>query len=1285
MQTFRRFLISLLTGTILLSPSFTLAQDSFFDIFTELSLEAQKPPQPDVDSFFDIFTELSSVSDAQCDPCKVLAQEIADMQMRIDGLNNELSFIDSALNMVDDAIQAGVEEMEDMEKQLEEIKNPKNFIESDGRRYDSSDNAALRRRNANLWKAYKGGRMTAQEYSDEVGKPFDDPEVAKDLEMLKEIIKDELQDSIDTMNRAIDKAKEARSDLNKQGQELTEKLDALMAELEKLKEQLKDCNKRCKEETVNIPEDYGIGQDEQSLWEKATSLFNNLFGNNFEIVNPFAGLQEFLNGLEGNGDGSGGIPTEMVSLDLMGGPSQVDSFFDVFFDIDLPPVVCHLCDPIREQIEETQNSLNDLQREQALLDAEVKQAYNDLAVARDAKSQAENALDAINNPRSSAESNGRRMDSSDQAAMRARNSRLWGDYKSGDLSAQELEAEWSKPFDDPSVKRELDAIKQKMKDDLQDIIDAAQKAIDNLNDKITKNNDRLIDLAGSIAAHRAVMEFLRRDLAECEKKCRLQPDAPSIDLTGWDAFIFPRQIDEGGAASSQASSSADDEEDPHELGDGESILGGSDQGFLCRTTGLFCDEMKEDNKVAVSEGDGFLCDWFGIFCPKGMMIGGLVDCVEGKGNIESCNRDFDADGNGVVDAADLQDFKISLQGPNGYSVPLQIQGMDGNDQLSVDDLRLFGGCLQNGGQSCSGLDVGNPPDNLFGTLPPSDILGLRPNDMGLHMINGNDTLLGDPITPNFFGNDGGLFDGGPNPPPLPPDFFGPGSDPFGGNLQLLGPGGDAIPNPPPVPPSTEQQVVQRLIDEVKARLKNEPLGPCEKFVMTIIRQRIGNTTRYIARVTKVRDDAKCPPTSSESSGCQSDADCDDGDECTADRCDVETRECTHSEIKGCRDDEEIECPDFSYTSRASCSEVCTQGECQPQGIGNKECWFCADKRLQCPSGQVDTKSICDLSCSASEGICVLDSKSGCYACRQPTGVRSSSSLPRTTVQCDSPTMPEADCKRSCSGTCSESYQDLASGLRCFTCRPSTVPASSTPSASLKCDPPSETESECRKDCFGTCNKTYTRSDGVKCFECVPEAAVSSASSSSSRPQTGPTCPSGTTSDIGTCESQCGPQGGTCSAQNGCYSCTVVSCPSGTYKNECPGSCSNGCDIAAQQSGVTCYKCKQDCETVCAQNNYGGPNTDHSNAILAELQGYSCVSGASVSIQTATIGSCSCVGNYSITVNQIPPVCKGTACGDVVCGGSASCPGGPNETITVRCNWGGWEKIQKHQFRPILGN
>ncbi len=1334
-----------------------------------IAQESDPAPDPSVESFFDIFSRVE-VTDENCGRCEVLEMEMAALEMRIGSVSLDLLGTESAIGMADDLIPQFEDLAKDLEKQIEEMKNPKNFIESDGRRYDSSDNAALERRNANLWKSYKAGRLTAEEYMEEIGKSFDDPEVAEDLKMLKEIILQDLGERLADIQKSLEEIKKVREDAVEKAELLKEELATLREKLAKLREQLEDCLKRCPKEEINIPEEYGIGQAERGIFDDLFDFFDDLFGDDSSEDDPFAGLDDFLDGLGGGGD----IPTEMLPLDLRGtNPVTVDSFFDVFFDIELPPITCHLCDPLRAEYDEFQNELNDLRAQKAEADRKFTNGLRDLTAARDAKNAAERALDALNNPRSSAESEGRRMDSTDQAAMRVRNARLWASYKSGDLSAQELSDEWGKPFDDADVQNELEKIKEDMREELQEAIRDAEDAIDRVNEEITASSEESIGLAGRIGGMEVILESILKRIEECEKRCHEQDEDEFME-EGFGEYIFPPEAGVGTPLSGDAN--AEEIKVPQECvspavpmsrcqatciaqctksgvrawQEGNTVFiedcgicpppqidlcptgtffeksecesansceceetakssGGAacygckkkEQKFGCAIPvigGWLCDDTEEKVDDG-SNGTGVLCNWLGLFCEEkktsDITIGYALDCFEGKMDASLC-MSLDGNQDGMVNAMDLNDWDLTLTGPTGLLIPLDINGMDGNDTLTPGDLGAFGACL-NGGP-CPGFGFSPPPG--FGDLPPDPFIGLTGGDFGL-LLNGpggNDILLGDPVPDPFVGMDGIPGFDPALQPPVPDGFFGPGSDPFaGGPPVFFGPGGENIfPGNPPSPPAatSENEIVQELVRQALSRLPK--LKECEKYVVTVLRQRIGNVTRYTVRVVRTKDEKctcapgqfygldacyeGCPGGKEEGlcaavavgsncyecrqrpvseDGCQTDADCDDHDDCTQDSCN-EKGECTNAEIEGCREDlVGEECPEISYgegkEGESACKEVC-QGKCTQIAVGPTErlCWMCSDPSVEhrtCEMiGYFTKREDCQRTCN---GSCIGGEKDNrnCYEC-----------VPSKASQtCDAPTMEVRLCEETCEepekGKCEKSYT-RKDGVSCYSCKTATQTTEQCPSGS---------SANCSSTCDGTCETVKTLSDGTKCSQCKIT-------------QTTPQCPQGHARTENECPSgsRAVPDG------QGCYECVVMNCPSGTSKDECPSSCSGGCDVAAEEGGTKCYRCKQSCEDLCAGQNYSRVGKDWSDHIQSYLNGYTCVSGASISLQTATVGDCTCSNQPTVTIDSTVPVCAGTPCGDVACGQSTSCSVGENTTATVSCNWGGWKKIDMNKFQPIVG-
>jgi hypothetical protein len=184
------------------------------------------------------------------------------------------------------------------------------------------------------------------------------------------------------------------------------------------------------------------------------------------------------------------------------------------------------------------------------------------------------------------------------------------------------------------------------------------------------------------------------------------------------------------------------------------------------------------------------------------------------------------------------------------------------------------------------------------------------------------------------------------------------------------------------------------------------------------------------------------------------------------------------------------------------------------------------------------------------------------------------------------------------------------------------------------------------------------------------------------------CPEGTSDSLEACNLECG--NGSCYVQetagaSECYACQ--SCGSDYFDYDtCLGSCAGTCEVnpATVQGDFFCYQCVLPvvCADVCASYGYF-EGTDHTAYVQSYLEEYSCVSGASISLSTATINECSCSLQPTIVIDQTVPVCEGSPCGDVLCGETSGCTIGET-TYTVSCNWGGWLNVDENLFVPIVG-
>jgi hypothetical protein len=168
--------------------------------------------------------------------------------------------------------------------------------------------------------------------------------------------------------------------------------------------------------------------------------------------------------------------------------------------------------------------------------------------------------------------------------------------------------------------------------------------------------------------------------------------------------------------------------------------------------------------------------------------------------------------------------------------------------------------------------------------------------------------------------------------------------------------------------------------------------------------------------------------------------------------------------------------------------------------------------------------------------------------------------------------------------------------------------------------------------------------------------------------------------LSSCEDICEEDGGTCVqsyvTDRGlmCYVCReqTPSSPSSRISTPPPPQVSSSSSSAVMEKS---------CAEICAENEYDY-SVDYSSYILGVLNQYTCVSSATVRTFTATISQCPCTKRPEVSVDTTPSICRGTRCGDVVCGSSASCTEG-NTTYTVSCNWSGWEDLGNYRFQPKL--
>lgn len=1089
---------------------------------------------------------------------------------------------------------------------------------------------------------------------------------------------------------------------------------------------------------------------------------------------------------------------------------QVDSFFDIFYEIDIPNVAtCNPCDVLRVELEEAKEDKEDIEEGLSNARRQLADADADLKEAKAALEKAQKLHGDLTNPDSWAESEGRRVDTSDLRVMEAYNRELWGRYQSDDLTVDEYQQKLRDGLtDEEHEARKAKMIKEAEKDvkDLKEDVQDAQGDRDDWQDEVGELEGLLSDI------HTKIEDLLRK-LQDCVNRCIQGP----VDIVkdygmgqpperGW----FERFIDSifGGQAGSPQDIPSDglplplpplplqpfppsffgpptvlpadpdtglgitfppfpllipecDECDGllqlikeveeelgemakdldelrHDIGDAQLQAHRAQQerdqaqrnldrfnnppssassGDTYRDSSDLEVEREYNRELWQQYRDGDLTaqeleqTWEEGLSDKDRerlkeerkedLEEDLEDAQE---DLEEANEDVDALERILTDAKKATDALLAelkkleeeyekclkkcmekkdiiigggiLDFPPVPLPPLFEDGFESGDTSSWNDNAPQSGRITFGDGFIIRPGESLDPDEI---LRQSDQFDSQTGQLDLGDQKLEYDKNGNLIISNIgsSGEDGVGLD---SEPPLDDTGF------FCGTLGLFCPkercpahtSFESIAPPSPSGCSKACQngaggcaVLQVLSDGRHCIMCGPPIDEGDGFA----------------------DDVG-DPEDDETDLCE-DVQCDDGDECTEDECNPETGECINTPIDGCGEDDPVTCDkDGGSNSMAECQRDC-DGTC---GYDGGACWMCTKKKdcskndLLPFSSQAECESVSPL-CPSPTAECQSHNtdQGDCWGCVPKEVDKLSPCRESDRWQI------ESEARSACASQDKIHYKVTD---YCWGCK-------DAPPQREECESPTKTESACRSSCDGTCTKSYTRNDGVKCYDCLveegttcPADSVENCSDCSSGFECfsedgcsfcravvddGPTCPSGTVSDRSSCESQCAGQGGVCLDENedGCFECTVVNCPSGTFKDECPSSCADGCDTAAEQHGVSCFTCKQSCEEFCGSVGLEVAQ-DYSSYILGQLNGHSCVSGAGISVQSASRGDCNCLSVPEINVDTTVPICAGTSCGDVACGQSATCSGGENTTITVTCNWRGWEQVDEFQFRPVLG-
>ena len=272
----------------------------------------------------------------------------------------------------------------------------------------------------------------------------------------------------------------------------------------------------------------------------------------------------------------------------------------------------------------------------------------------------------------------------------------------------------------------------------------------------------------------------------------------------------------------------------------------------------------------------------------------------------------------------------------------------------------------------------------------------------------------------------------------------------------------------------------------------------------------------------------------------------------------------------------------------------------------------------------------------------------------------------------------ADCMQRCYGG---SCIDSATGSRYYQGYSSKPESCYSCEFGPKCAEGTFTKAQCDALCKSTgtssqcvyAESANERDDKTPCYKC--EAIKQ--------------CPSGTTKN--SCPEGCDlcQKYSTLPDGTNCMQCKTVTC-SGSWKTEaecrqnCPSYYSS-CKVVASQGEVQCWDCSgMVCESYCQSEglvvSQAGAYSDYIVNYLNQ-NGY-CKERATIHYSTVGKDSCTCARQPTIDISG-EAVCRGTVCGDVACGGSASCETAQG-TTTVSCSWGGWKWEGANTYRPQIG-
>lgn len=195
---------------------------------------------------------------------------------------------------------------------------------------------------------------------------------------------------------------------------------------------------------------------------------------------------------------------------------------------------CPICEPIRQQIEQAGENINQLEQEIPELGREAASAEKALADAEINLQQARERLSNFRNPRSWVDSDGRQVTSTDLEVQRELSRQNWQRYVEGQQSSQETMDNWENQ-NEPQIHEEA---KQRAEERLEEIQTNAEEAVEQARNNLNRATEALERAERELQQLRELRDRLNELLDECLKKCReMAEDIARGDIRTYDELL----------------------------------------------------------------------------------------------------------------------------------------------------------------------------------------------------------------------------------------------------------------------------------------------------------------------------------------------------------------------------------------------------------------------------------------------------------------------------------------------------------------------------------------------------------------------------------------------------------------------------------------------------------------------------------------------------------------------------------------------------------------------------